>query len=161
MLSRDSDSEIYQKEFKSEKKARSEKRKQFEMFENEQKISKFLNKNKRKLTRNNADSRQKTRTFMAHGHHKSSHNIENPINGSKFPYNSKFMDLSKKRHRKDMKSGGNIQTNNFKFMNVNWLNQQNTEFIPPFYANQMSSRGVQNQNIPRYQNIKNLNIMKI
>ena len=109
-------------------------------------------KNKSKLTRNN-DSKIESKTYTHHGHHKSSNNIENPRNGSKFPYNSKLIEESKKRHRRDMKSGDISKPSNFKFMNVNWLNQNNTEHAPSFYANQMSTRGIENHNVAMCQNM--------
>jgi len=123
-------------------------------FNDDNQTSNFLRQKNARLTRNTEnENKGGSKSYTNHIHHKSSSDIENPRNLSKYPYDSKFMEMTKKRHRKDMKSGDNFQANNFKFLNVNWLNQNQNEVAPHFYANQMVSGGMENPNHTIYQNM--------
>ncbi|CAI2361606.1 unnamed protein product [Moneuplotes crassus] len=121
------------------------------------KATSFVQGNKNRLTRNpNTPKEVESKTYHNHMHHNSSHVGDDGRNGSKFPYDSKLLEVSKKRNRKDFKSG-DAKANNFKFMNLNWLNQNKNDQLPSFYANQMVAGGLDNTS-SIYQNLELSNI---
>ena len=67
-----------------------------------------------------------------------------------------------KKLRKDMKSGDNlIRPNNFKFMNVEWINQNNKmNAMPAFYANQKINQNVNQSNLMMFQQQLKLAMMQ-
>lgn len=109
--------------------------------------------NKNAVTRNNEEENAQSKTFSSHAHHKSSNDIQNPKINIGNAFNSKLIEMSKKKHRKDMKSGDHIKHNNFKFMNVNWLNQNVQPVMPPFYANQQANNA---SNLLMFQQMSNM-----
>ena len=86
-----------------------------------------------------------------HTHHKSSNDISSPQSSDLANnYDTQFVEMTKKKHRKDMKSG-DLKGNNFKYMNVNWLNQPNESVMPSFYANQPPGQNLNASNLMMFQ----------
>lgn len=107
----------------------------------------------------NATAKSQFKTFGSHSHHKSSNDIEEPKSIVGNAYNPKLIEMSKMRHRKDMKSGDHIKNNNnFKFMNVNWLNQNTPNIIPPFYANQQANGAMNTSSLMMFQQMKKMGL---
>lgn len=112
-----------------------------------------------KMTRNTERGNSKSKSYT-HAHHVSNPHIENPRGeDGAFPYDSKLLEMSKKRHRKDMKSGDHIKQNNFKFMNVNWLNQANQQPMPYFYANQQVNGNINPSSLLLFQQQMNMGML--
>ena len=109
------------------------------------------------LTRNQGSNNQ-SKSYSnvkkkKHTHHLSSYTISNTQpNENNFPFSSKMVDKTKK-HRRDMKSGDNfIRPNNFKYMNVEWINQNsNMNAMPAFYANQKINQNANQSNLMMFQ----------
>jgi hypothetical protein len=121
----------------------------------------MFNNSKTSNTRNNnenVNSKTQSKTFSSHAHHKSSNDIENTKNIVGNAYNPKLIEMTKKRHRKDMKSGDHIKHNNFKFMNVNWLNQNIPSITPPFYANQQANSSMNTTNLMMFQQMNKMGL---
>lgn len=107
------------------------------------------------FTRNNEQTTQ-SKSYSnvkksIHSHHSSTFTVTNQ-NESSYPVPTHIIDKAKK-HRKDMKSGDTfIRNNNYKFMNVNWINQGAQNALPSFYANQqLNSSNINQSNMNLFQ----------